>query len=63
MNSYNDSDIQQAIEQILSELREDPRFTIEDEAAAIKEKVFKPYQRFLLATFNISLDAYERTKV
>jgi len=58
--NFDDLSIKQAIAEILAELRTDPRFTIEDEAAAIHAKVFEPYQKFLFLNFCISAEAYER---
>jgi hypothetical protein len=63
MTNFNDEQIDKIICEILIELAEDPRFSYEDCAASIREKLFKPYQKFLLTAFNVSHDAYERTRV
>ncbi len=58
--NFDNPSIEKAIAEILAEMRDEKLFRIEDEAAAIRAKVFEPYQKFLFMNFAISAEAYER---
>lgn len=60
MMPQSQEEMEKAICDILLELCDDPRFSYEDCAKAIIEKVIIPYRTFLFTQFVISSNAYER---
>jgi len=58
--TFTKQEIESEICKILLELSEDPKFSYEDCAAAIHERIFLQFKSHVLANFTVSQEAYER---